>query len=92
MQPTPKHNTARTPPSSLAQNAPKTKQRKRREDSTTLDRARAAATPESAAWAARAAAARTLYVVPKGSNDDWYFLYAALAARVRTARTVDCGL
>ncbi|KIY94109.1 hypothetical protein MNEG_13854 [Monoraphidium neglectum] len=47
----------------------------------TLDRALQAAPPDAAAWAARAQAEKRMYVVPKGSNDDWYFLYAAFVAR-----------
>jgi hypothetical protein len=49
---------------------------------TTLERALAAAPPDAAAWAERMQQQRRMFVVPKGSNDDWYFLYAAVVARV----------
>ncbi len=46
-------------------------------------RAPAAARPEAAALLARLRAAGSFYAAPPGSNDDWYWMYAAVAAGPR---------
>ncbi|KAI8472379.1 MAG: hypothetical protein J3K34DRAFT_213046 [Monoraphidium minutum] len=48
---------------------------------TTLDKAMAAAPPAVAAKISALNESKMLFVVPRGSNDDWYFLYAAFVAR-----------
>jgi hypothetical protein len=50
--------------------------------SSTLDRALRRGGPAEAAWVDRMQRDHRLFVVPKGSNDDWYFLFAAFVARV----------
>lgn len=47
--------------------------------------------PAAAAALRRLADAHSLYVAPHGSNDDWYWMYAAVRAGARTGFCTGAG-